>query len=181
MKSRPFALLLWGLAAGFALVGMTALAAGWRVNTTPSVAVGLWQVEAAPDGIRQGQVVSLCPPDQAVFRLARERHYIPAGRCPGGYEPLLKPVAALPGDWVDVSATEIRINGRPMPASLTQTRDAAGRLLPKMASGRYHVQPGTVWLISAGHADGFDSRYFGPVPLRCIEGVARPLWIGSQP
>ena len=180
MKSRPFALLVWGLAAVSALAGMTALAAGWRVNTTPSVPIGLWQVQALKQSLQRGQIVCVCPPDNLVFQLARQRGYVPPGRCPGNYEPLLKPVAAVPGDWVDVGPTGLRVNNGLMTASMAQSKDGAGRPLPRLAYGSHQVREGTVWLISSGHADGFDSRYFGPVSLRYVEGVAQPIWIGGR-
>ena len=52
------------------------------------------------DEVRRDDVVSFCPPDTGVFREARRRGYLGSGQCEGGYEPLLKPIAAIEGDRV---------------------------------------------------------------------------------
>ena len=43
---------------------------------------------------------------------AQARGYIPAGSCPGGSEPLVKPIAAMAGDVVAVSAAGVAVNGQ---------------------------------------------------------------------
>ena len=52
------------------------------------------------DELRRDDVVSFCPPDTPAFREAWLRGYLGSGLCEGGYEPLLKPVAAIEGDRV---------------------------------------------------------------------------------
>ena len=71
--------------------------AGLRINSTPSMPRGLWQVVANDTPLRRGEIVTVCPPDTKLIRLGASRGYIPAGRCPGGYEPLVKPIAATVG------------------------------------------------------------------------------------
>jgi type IV secretory pathway protease TraF len=39
------------------------------------------------------------------------------------------------------------------------------------------VPPGQVWLLSGHDSRSFDSRYFGPVPVANVQGVARPVWV----
>ena len=58
-------------------------AAGLRINATASMPRGLWRVQAG-DPIERGEIVTVCPPDQADIREAAHRGYIPNGGCPGG-------------------------------------------------------------------------------------------------
>jgi len=135
--------------------------------------MGLWRVSALNRPIERGDVVNLCPPDTAIFQEARRRGYIGRGRCPGGYEPLLKPVAAIAGDRVEVSAEDIAVNGQRLPNSAARRRDAQGQVLVLHGPGMFTTAAGEVWLISDYNPASFDSRYFGPVSTRQVLGFAR--------
>jgi conjugative transfer signal peptidase TraF len=177
MSSRRFAICALLLGAALAGAGGSARLAGLRVNTTPSMPVGLWQVSERPERLQPGEVVSLCPDDGEVFRLARVRGYVLRGNCDGDFAPLIKPVVAVAGDRVTVSAAGLAVNGQPIANSRAARVDARGRALPVLSPGRYAVAPGTVWVVSSFHAASFDSRYFGPLPVSHIQGIARPLWV----
>src|SRR5262249_11111875 len=89
----------WAIAVSITSVLMMATlavgeAAGLRINATASMPRGLWRVQTGRP-IERGEIVTVCPPDQADIREAAQRGYIPSGGCPGGYEPLVKPVAAI--------------------------------------------------------------------------------------
>ena len=43
------------------------------------------------------------------------------------------------------------------------------------------MQPGEVWLFSSYSAGSFDSRYFGPVVLASVRGIARPVVVIGDP
>jgi conjugative transfer signal peptidase TraF len=179
MKARPFAMTVWILAG--AITAGTALAhqAGLILNTTPSVPMGLWLVQPTTQKIQRGSMISICPVDKPIFRLARSRGYIPAGPCSGRYTPLLKRVAAMPGDRVTITQSGLWVNGKSLPNSRSKLRDAAGRPLPILPPGKYKVAPNTLWLISTHSSNSFDSRYFGPLPAANVQGLARPIWIGG--
>jgi type IV secretion system protein VirB1 len=153
--------------------------AGLRFNLTPSMPRGLWQVVMHKTPLRRGEVVTLCPPDTAPIRLGAARGYIPAGRCPGGYEPLVKPIAATAGDRVTVSAAGVTVNGQTVPGTVPLAHDSAGRVLPPFPAGAYPVPQGDVWLLSGHDPRSFDSRYFGPVPAANVLGLARPVWVAN--
>lgn len=155
--------------------GATAYYGGLRINTTESMPVGLWLVTAG-GAIERGLVVSVCPAPGAVMDMAKERGYVPPGVCPGRYEPLIKPVAAVAGDLVTVSTEGVAVNGVAVPNTRQALADGAGRPMPRIAPGEYHVTSGSVWILSSYNAASFDSRYFGPLPVTNIEGVARPLF-----
>lgn len=163
--------LVVSLAQGFYLLG-------FRLNDTPSVPRGLWRISRLEGPLQRGQIVNICPRDSAVFRLAKARGYIHAGRvCPDDFTPLLKPVAALAGDRVTINAQGIRVNGRLIPRSRQEEKDSQGRSLPRMPWGAYQVASGFVWVVSNHIPNSFDSRYFGSLPVRNIQGLAEPVWI----
>lgn len=162
---------LLGLFLGWAQVS------GYRVILTASVPVGLWQVKPLARPLRDGDTVWLCPPDTPVFRDAKARGYLWDGDCPGHYLHLMKPVAAVAGDTVQVSRAGVAVNGRMIPNSRPSFRDPKGRSLAMFPAGLYRVPVGQVWLVSHYHPRSYDSRYYGPVPVRQIEGVAQPVWI----
>jgi conjugative transfer signal peptidase TraF len=180
MTPRRAGLLAWGFASTLAAATAAAGAAGYRINTTPSVPVGVWRISPA-SAVARNAVVVICPPDSETFRLARSRGYVPHGGCPGGYRPLFKPAAALAGDVVTVTAEGLAINGVPVPNSRALVRDGAGRAMPRVAAGHYPVAPGTLWLVSSGNPSSFDSRYFGPLLAARVQGIARPVWVGEAP
>lgn len=150
---------------------------GLRVNTTPSMPVGLWRVTAAPGELQRGQIVTVCPPDTAGTREAAARGYLPAGSCPGNYEPLVKPVAAMPGDVVTVTSAGISVNDEPVHGTAQLVRDSAGREMRPFPAGVHQVGPGQVWLLSGHDPRSWDSRYFGAVPVENVQAVARPVWV----
>ena len=175
-RRRAFA--VCGAAGALVMAALaSADAAGLRFNLTPSMPRGLWRVVVRDTPLRRGEVVVLCPPDTGPVRLGAARGYIPAGRCPGGYEPLVKPIAAMAGDVVAVSPSGVTVNGQPVPGTAPLARDSAGRPLPAVPAGVYPVPPGDVWLLSGHDPRSFDSRYFGPAPVANVQGVARPLWV----
>ena len=155
----------------------SASVAGLRFNNTPSMPRGLWRVVEADASLRRGEVVAICPPDTPVFRQGIARGYVPAGGCPGGFEPLLKPIAAMVGDTVSVSPAGVTVNGRMVDGTAQLTRDSAGRSLQPFEAGVYAVAPGQVWLLSNYDPRSFDSRYYGPMPAANVQGVARPVWV----
>jgi conjugative transfer signal peptidase TraF len=151
--------------------------AGLRFNATPSMPVGLWRMVPDRAPLRRGEIVVVCLPGTALARIGAARHYIPSGRCPGGSEPLVKPIAATAGDVVAVSAAGVAVNGQPVHNTAQLAQDSAGRPLIAVAAGAYLVASKEVWLLSGHDPRSFDSRYFGPVPEANVQGIARPVWV----
>ena len=97
--------------------------------------------------------------------------------CPAGYQPLLKPIAAIAGDVVDLTPDVVAVNGEPMAQSHTQEHDRAGRVLPHMPWGRYQLTAGELWVMSTYHPASWDSRYFGPIRAETVIATVVPLWV----
>jgi conjugative transfer signal peptidase TraF len=148
--------------------------AGLRLNLTGSLPLGLYRTVPGPLG--RGSLVLVCLPPR-VAALARIRGYVPRGGvCPGGILPVGKPVLALSGDTITVTAAGLRVNGVPIRNSLALATDHRGRPLPRLAPGPQVVRPGTLWVVSTYARMSFDSRYFGPVALAAVRSYLRPVW-----
>lgn len=168
-----------GVATAAALcVGGVALAHadGFWINTTDSMPVGLWR-QSASHLARRGDVVLLCLPLTPVTQIGWARGYIAAGSCPTGQEILLKPIAAMSGDEVDVTRERISVNGTEIPNSGQLARDSEGRPMPAYPAGAYRVPASQLWLVSPHNPRSFDSRYFGPVPASLVRSTVRPVWV----
>jgi conjugative transfer signal peptidase TraF len=145
---------------------------GVRINMTDSLPKGLYLITREA----KAPLVEFCP--EGVFSaLSRVRGYRPAGACPDGGAPLLKPVIAQAGDTVELSGEGISVNGRLLPNTAPQRVDTAGRAVAAWPSGIYSVSPGTLWVTSTYHANSFDSRYFGPISAGQVRHHLRPLWV----
>jgi len=168
------------IAAGVALAGVAgmagaalAYASGARINTTKSIPVGLYWTSSA--AVEKGAYVLFCPPQVQVFNEARERGYIGAGFCPGGYGYMMKRVLAAKDDDVAVSADGVRVNGELLPLSAPRTVDAGGRPLPRFQADRYTLGGAEVLLMSDVSGTSFDGRYFGPINRSQIQTAVSPV------
>lgn len=166
---------LWylGIAAIATFVGIVGLGtAGFRVNVTPSEPLGLWRIVGVDRVLQNGDRVFVCPPVTDVMREALMRGYLRPGLCTGGFAPLIKTVAANSGQRIEIGGL-VRIDGRPLPHSRLMPRDGQGRRMVAFAGGA--VPPGEIYL----HSDfpgSFDSRYFGPLPVESVLGLAQEVW-----
>jgi conjugative transfer signal peptidase TraF len=145
---------------------------GFRLNVTQSYPVGLWQIEALQRQPAVGDIIFICPPAVPAFRLAQSRGYLPRGLCPGGSGPMIKSVAALAGQQIEITG-HVRIDDRFLDHSEVLRADAKGRKLPIFGGGAVPV--GHVFLHSKSRGS-YDSRYFGPLPVDGILGLARPVF-----
>lgn len=138
-------------------------------NASASVPVGFYA--AHPAGrLTAGELLVVRPPAPLAQFMAARR-YLALG------VPLIKHVAALPGQVVCRTGNTITVNGIAEAEALN--RDTRGRELP-VWQGCRTVQSGEVFLMNAGVPDSFDGRYFGPVPGSTIIGSAAPLWLPGQ-
>jgi conjugative transfer signal peptidase TraF len=161
--------LLWG-------VVQIAERAGIRINHTASLAPTVWRVTPTQGPLRRGQIVSFCPPDNAIIRQARARFYLGFGPCSGGIEPLLKRIEALGGDRVSLDDEGVAVNHVRVAGTRVLHTDRWGRPIAGIGAGIWLIDADAFWAGSTAHPDSFDSRYFGPVPLSRVIGVAVPLY-----
>lgn len=152
---------------------VTAWIGGYRLNLTPSEPLGLWRIEPLHRAVETGDLVFVCPPMTATFKQAGKRGYLRQGLCTSGFAPLIKTVVALGGQQVKIT-DHVIIDGRALPASAVRQRDGIGRKLIPDPGGV--VPPGHLFLHSSFESS-YDSRYFGPIPVSGLLGLARPILI----
>jgi len=148
-------------------------AAGARINTTKSTPLGLYWTTRAP--VEKGAYVLWCPPKADVFDDAKERGYIGAGFCEGGYGYMMKRVLATKNDTLTVTDEGVQVNGERLPLSKPIKADPAGRSLPCFQADHYRLGDSEVLLMSDVSGTSFDGRYFGPIHLSQVKSVIRPV------
>ena len=116
------------------LCSSSAASLGLRINTSPSLPMGLYIITADAGA----NLVEFCPVEPFAT-LSIVRGYRDPGACRDGAAPLLKPVIARAGDVVEVSARGISVNGALLPNTAPLTKDTKGRPLEAWPSGRYVV------------------------------------------
>lgn len=146
----------------------------FTVNVTPSMPVGLYRLFPVDRPIVRGDVIQICPsPDLAKVVAERETSGL-RGACFYQTVPLLKYVAALPGDVVDLRDSGVTVNGVTLPGSAAMPPRKGRPPVPHVARGRYVLKPGQLWLWTPYYRS-WDSRYFGPVSTAYVRGFARAV------
>lgn len=144
---------------------------GLRINLTPSAPLGLWRIVKLERPVIVGDRVFVCLPLSDAMREGLRRGYLRKGLCPGHAAPLIKTVAAGAGQHVAVSDI-VEINGHRLCHSRLMTADGRGR--PLIAHPGGIIPEGYIHLHS-DYEGSFDSRYFGPVPVASILGLAEEV------
>lgn len=166
----PHGCVYWaaGVAFAAAALGLTIVAPPaprlvW--NASASAPIGLYWVRPRARLARGAMVIARTP--EPFRRLAAERRYLAEN------VPLVKRVAALPGDHICARGAIVSINGKAAARRLRQ--DAAGRPMP-LWEGCRTLRTGQVFLLMADVPGSFDGRYFGPTDRAGVIGRASPLW-----
>jgi conjugative transfer signal peptidase TraF len=160
----------WLTATAFGVVGigLSATAAPPRLllwNASASVPVGLYVLQPMDDPA-VADLLAVMPTEPLAAYLA-ERGYLPRG------VPLLKRVAALPGQTVCRDDLAIVIDGNVL--GRARKNDGMGRPLPDWRGCRV-VATDELFLMNWQSSDSFDGRYIGPLPRSWIIARAIPLW-----
>ncbi len=147
---------------------------GLGVTGSWSLPGGLYRVSAlaADEPLERGTIVTLCAPTGLVEN-ARKLGFMHDGACPADGELLMKKIIAFPGDRVALGPSGIRVNGIAVPYTRRDPNAPAG--LIAIAYGDYRVPVGFAWFVGTS-VDSWDSRYYGPIPLDGVRGVAQPIW-----
>lgn len=143
------------------------------LNHSESAPLGVWSRLPVPANLARGTWVLVCPPDSDQFRAARSAGVVPHGVCPDDYEPLVKKIAAVAGDSVDIEDAGVRVNGVLLADSRPVVAADKAFARPQPA-GHYVVAPGACLLLNE-HSRSWDSRYFGALSTSTIQATLRPL------
>ena len=154
--------------AAISLIGVASIASFaprliW--NASASTPVGFYTIGEVGN-LEVTDLVAVDAPEPLATFLS-DGGYLPRG------VPLLKRVAALPGQRVCRTGLVITVDGVPMGDALD--RDRRGRLLP-IWRGCQLVANGELFLMNWQVRDSLDGRYFGPLPATAVIGRATPLY-----
>ena len=143
---------------------------GLRYNVTASMPAGIYRLSGgAPT---RGDLAEFSfPPDCPFGVLARSRGYLKPSSS------LLKRVAAIAGDLVEVDAHGVSVNGVMQPQSRILEADSKGR--PNTSALQTGRVPQGQALILAAYAKSFDGRYFGYVSVDRLRRVT-PVFTFNQ-
>jgi type IV secretory pathway protease TraF len=89
--------------------------------------------------------------------------------------PLMKHLAAGPGDTVMTTPDGVYVNGKRWPYSAIP-KNCNYRPFPY---GTYHLTPGQWWIMGM-NPWSYDSRFFGPIPTDMIASAVEPIWTRSN-
>lgn len=134
-------------------------------NASNSAPIGLYHVRPIHVLQRGNMVVARLAP--AAARIAASRGYLPIG------VPVVKRIAAVPGDRICADEVLVSINGQAAAARLAA--DSRGRRLPAW-HGCITLDDRHYLLLNES-LRSFDGRYFGPTDASAIVGLATPLWL----
>lgn len=172
----------WAAAGSAFALMLTSVNLGIVFNDTHSAPFGLYIEIATPRGATQQEApyVFFCPDVRWPSMRGQPNYRSPMWTCPDGFSPLIKPVTAWPGDTVETSPAGISVNGVFLPNTVPLEHDSAGRLIHPFPYGKYRVSGGELWTVSSFSRRSFDSRYFGPIPLRAVRLWLRPLLVEKK-
>ena len=139
-------------------------------NASASAPIGLYRIEPLPDP-PYGALVAVTPPAPLARWLA-ERGYL------GERVPLLKHVAAKPGQWVCRIGVVVSVDAQPV--AVARLADSMGRPLP-VWQGCRTLRTGELFMLNPDHTDSMDGRYFGPLPASTVLGRATPILTRDTP
>ena len=139
-------------------------------NASASAPLGLYRIRPDSDP-PVGALVAVAPPER-LGRWMAERGYL------GRDVPLLKHVAARPGQIVCRIDAVVSVDGRPVVVALQH--DGMGRPLP-VWQGCRTLRAGELLMLNPDHADSMDGRYFGPLPASTVLGRAVPILTRDSP
>lgn len=148
-----------------------------RPNLSGSMPRRLYVLDRWNDVPHRGAVIAVCLPRETAC-LAARRGYLGPGECACNTSPLIKKIAGLAPDLVEVRESGVLVNGKELPHSARRARDSQNRTIPRVPAGRYRLESGTAWLYGESDPRSWDSRYFGPVPLAGLIGHLHPVpWL----
>lgn len=148
---------------------------GFRFNLTPSLPIGIWKIDKAFTQIERDDYVWFTPTKE-MASFAIERGYLKESKnCPNNTIPMLKQVYGLPGDEFSFFKDVISINNTTIKNAKRRQYDSKERPMPQIEGGI--VQDSHLFVLTL-NSHSFDSRYFGPIPIKNIIGTAKPviLW-----
>jgi len=133
-------------------------------NASASTPIGFYDLAPAHD-LTVGDLVAVMP-EKPLADFMVGRGYIGRG------VPLLKHIAALPGQQVCRAGDTVTVDAVPFGDALDHDRN--GRPLP-VWQGCRRIADGDIFLMNPSVPDSLDGRYFGPLPRSAVIARAIPI------
>ena len=140
------------------------------LNISPSIPVGIYR-RIWLTHVEVGDIVQFAIPE-AAHGFVKER----LGKVRSNWT-ILKPVAAISGDYVCVRDGALYINSRPI-GPVVET-DSAGRKVATWEGCR-RLEEREFFVVSTVIERSFDSRVYGPIREEDLRGVYAPLWVSQS-
>lgn len=150
---------------GVAIASFVSLPVKLLWNASASTPIGFYDL-APPHNLTVGDLVAVMP-EKPLADFIIERGYIGRG------VPLLKHIAAVPGQKVCRTGNAVTVDAVPFGDALNHDRE--GRELP-VWQGCRRIADGDLFLMNPSVPDSLDGRYFGPIPAHDVIGKATPLY-----
>jgi conjugative transfer signal peptidase TraF len=139
-----------------------------RLNASASVPTGLYRVVP-----QTSRYAAICLSEPILATARQAGLFIPAGECPDGKEPILKPIYRASADSpITFSPSGFSVAERALKNTAAKLRSKKGEPLSHVAYGTYTTG---LWAISDYNPDSFDSRYFGPITEANVRYYAVPF------
>ena len=146
-------------------------AAHLHINFSNSVPVGLYRETPA----LRGNYAGICLPLTTVTQAIHAGLALAHGTCPGGFQPILKPVfRATKSSPISYSQAGFLVNGKLLPNTAPKPHSKIATPLEHFPFGVYRDG---IWAISDFNPNSFDSRYFGPLDSGLVQFHVRPFLI----
>ncbi len=139
------------------------------INPSPSAPKGLYWIEGSGP-VEIGNLV-IVPVPENWKNFVVERGYLSPDT------PLIKQIVAMNGDTICCENRHIFINGDLLATALKT--DRLGRNMPSWRGCRTLADDEFLALMPARNS--LDGRYFGPMKINRIIGIAKPIWTRKQP
>ena len=153
------------------LVGVI-LTKGYYLNWTTSMPIGFYKI-TVPNQLQRGDDVMVCLPP-AIGAVGLHHEYLMPGKCPGGFEPIIKELIAVPGDTIVLTSETMIVGGKTYPAHV-RSKDHLDRPLAAITRGTF-ANTQSYWLYGKNSPkDSWDSRYWGGVDRSSIIAIATPV------
>lgn len=147
----------------------------FRLNTTESIPLGIYQLEKSNKEIKKGDFIVFCLP-QELHKTAFYLGYVGDGNCYNKYEPLAKEVVGVQGDFVTTKNNEVFINNKLLKDYRIRKFDSLGRPVKSINYDNKKLD-GYFVLGSLDKERSWDSRYYGEIEKENVIGVLKPILI----
>ena len=180
MRKRPTAQLLAGMVAGAVVSTVGAVQAGVRINLSPSMPKGLYQLVRCDETVGLDAAVGdrVAIDTKKASSNARLSFFRSLGwlSTSGRSDDLLmKTVVGVGGDEVTEEDGRLYVNDQPLTRSASRRHRVVGTLSLPLVELLQRVNEDAIWL-SSDHEKGIDSRYFGPIARSLIACEVEALW-----